>query len=109
MHEVSWKPLNGAVSTQKALQGFETRVLLGGTDEKVFLDEGSLICPGLSIIWYKKGTGKIELVGRPVAFGHPYYYLESGPTGRLGLCLGVLWWTLTLSDPGSGYLKLKKK
>ena len=61
--------MKGVVSAQKALQGSETerRELLAGTKEKsVSLMRGSLIClPGKSMIFYKKGNRKNELMGRP--------------------------------------------
>ena len=58
---VSLFVVSGTVSAQKALQGSETetRVLLGGTEEKkCFPDKGSLI-------FLEKETEKNELVARP--------------------------------------------
>ena len=66
--------MKGTVSAQKAFQGSETETweLLGGTEEKCFPNEGSLICPPVqSMIFFTKRNGnKNELVAGPAVGVH---------------------------------------
>ena len=79
-HKASPRPLKGAVSAQKAIQGSktETRELLGGTGEKCVSPlRGHWFCPpGKSVILNKKKETEINWVSgqtwstRPFLFGY---------------------------------------